>query len=84
MHKVSPLNGWWVSQKGEIGLFFATDPKSLQWLSRVITQFLYAMDSVPIRTKNSFTMDLEAAIETCTEFIGNALQLVEHNHEVAV
>jgi len=42
------------------------------------------MDSVPIRTKNSFTMDLEAAIETCTEFIGNALQLVEHNHEVAV
>ena len=83
MQEVSTPTGWLLHPKGEMILFFIQDPKSLQRLPRVITQLWYAIDGVPIRIKNSRTMDLLSAIETWNELINSDWVLVEQEHKNA-
>ena len=76
--KQSIPTGWLINPKGEMVLFFIKDPKSLMRLPQIITQLWYALDGVPIRIKNSRTLDLNSAAETWNELMRSGWKLVEN------
>ena len=48
-------------------------------MPKIITQLWYATtEGIPIRIKNTRTMELENAVETWNELLNNGWELVEH------
>ena len=79
-------SGWLVNTEQKREMFFIRDPKSLMRMPKVITQLWYSTaDGIPIRIKNTRTMELEEATETWNELLSNGWELVEHqiNDDVA-
>ena len=70
--------GWLVHPEGEKALLFIRDPKSLMRMTKVITQlWCSTSDGVPIRIKNTRTLELEDACETWNELLGNGWVFVQ-------
>ncbi len=71
--------GWLIHPEKKRVLFFISDPQSLVFLPKVITQLWYSTaEGIPTRMKNTRIMELEDAIETWNELLSHGWELIEH------
>ena len=71
--------GWLVAPKRDFCLFFIRDPKSLMRRPTVLTQLWYCTEEgIPIKLKNTRTLDYESAYETWNELTTNGWKFVEN------
>ena len=72
-------SGWLVAPARDFCLLFIRDPKSPMVSPTVFTQLWFCTkEGIPIKLKNTRTLDYESAHETWNELLSNDWELIGH------